>query len=215
MSGSTVAGAAAVVAALLLAGCADDASAPRRAAAGDAAATAARAAGPDQRRAGADRGRESCATRSGASFDGVYTNPDNVVVGPLVMLGGVHTPADVVREFGGDKIFVLLRPGHRVTLELPRRVRSVAGLGYGRLPQGVELGPRDGHRSVTFVACGLGEETGSTADGRPVTFWSGFVLASAPVCVPLSVWVDGARTPRHVTLAMGVPTSSCRSRSPT
>jgi hypothetical protein len=35
------------------------------------------------------------------------------------------------------------------------------------------------------------------ATGRPVTFWSGFVLASRPGCVPLRVWIDRERAPRH------------------
>jgi hypothetical protein len=46
--------------------------------------------------------------------------------------------------------------------------------------------------------------SGSSADGQPVTFWSGFVLTAAPRCVPLDVWVDDEPAPRRVVLAMGV-----------
>jgi len=212
----TVAGAAAAAAMLLLAACADDASTPRRAAA--APATAPRAAAPISRRPGAERAREDCSTRSGASFPAAFSNPDNAVVGPLVLAGAAHTPADVVREFGGDKIMALVLAGHRVRLALPRRARPGAGLGYGPLPEGVELSPRDGHRVVTFVACRPGIPSGSDVDGRPVTFWSGFVLVSSPRCVPVDVWVDAEPTPRRIALPMGVgrchePASAARNPS--
>jgi hypothetical protein len=129
-----------------------------------------------------------------------------VVVGPLVLVGAAYTPASTVREFGGNKFPALVRAGHRVTVALSRRTRRVAGLGYGPLPQAVELSPRDGHRVVTFIACRPGEKPGgSTADGQPVTFWSGFVLTSSPRCVPLDVWVDDEPSPRHIVLEMGVP----------
>jgi hypothetical protein len=92
-----------------------------------------------------------------------------------------------------------------VTVALSRRARGVAGLGYGPLPEGVQQSPGDGHRVVTFIACGRGEPSGSTVDGEPVTFWSGFVLTASPRCVPLEVWVDDEPSPRHAALRMGVP----------
>jgi hypothetical protein len=147
---------------------------------------------------------ENCSTRSMASFPGAFSSPDNVVVGPLVLVGAADTPASTVREFGGNKFPLLVRAGHRVTIALSGRARRVAGLGYGPLPQGVELSPRDGHRVVTFIACRPGRRSGSTADGRRVTFWSGFVLTSSPRCVPLEVWVDDEPSPRRTALRMGV-----------
>ena len=150
------------------------------------------------------RSVESCSTRSGASFPAAFTNPDNVVVGPFVLVGAAHTPASTIREFGGDKFHVLVRPGHRVTVAVSRRTWPVASLGYGRLPQGVELEPRDGHRVVEFIACEPGVPSESTAAGQPVTFWSGFVLTRTPGCVRLALWIDGARSPRRVALPMGV-----------
>ena len=147
---------------------------------------------------------ENCSTRSEASFPGAFSDPRNVVVGPLVLVGAAYTAPGTVRQFGGDKFPALVRAGHRVTVALSRRTRRVAGLGYGPLPEGVELRPRDGHRVVTFVACRRGRHSGSTADGEPVTFWSGFVLTAAPRCVPLEVWVDDDRAPRHTALRMGV-----------
>jgi hypothetical protein len=148
---------------------------------------------------------ENCSTRSEASFPAAFSDPDNVVIGPLVLVGAANTPPETVREFGGDKFPVLVRAGHRVTVALSRRTRRVAGLGYGPLPEGVELSPRDGHRVVTFVACRRGVPSGSAADAEPVTFWSGFVLTTSPRCVPLEVWVDAEPSPRHTTLRMGVP----------
>lgn len=148
---------------------------------------------------------EDCSTRSQAHFPEAFSNPDNVVVGPLVLVGAMHTPPTTVREYGGDKFPVLVRAGHRVTVALSPRTRRVAGLGYGPLPEGVELSPRDGHRVVTFIACRHGEPSGSSADDEPVTFWSGFVLTASPRCVPLDVWMDDRPSPRHVVLRMGVP----------
>ena len=147
---------------------------------------------------------ENCSTRSMADFPGAYSDPHNVVVGPLVLVGAAHTPARTVREYGGNKFPLLVRAGHRVTVALSPETRRVAGLGYGPLPQRVDLAPTDGHRVVTFKACRRGKESGSNADGRSVTFWSGFVLTASPRCVPVEVWVDDEPSPRHISLRMGV-----------
>ena len=80
---------------------------------------------------------------------------------------------------------------------------GVAGLAYGPLPQG-EVRHSDSHRAVPFKACGHGEPSGSSIDGLPVTFWSGFVLARSPACVPLYAWIDDEPVPRRVALRMGV-----------
>jgi hypothetical protein len=146
---------------------------------------------------------EDCSTRSEASFPGAFADARNVVVGPLVLVGAAYTPASVVTEFGGNKFPLLVVAGHRVRIELSRRTRRVAGLAYGPLPQG-EVHLSDAHRAVMFVACRRGEPSGSAASGRPVTFWSGFVLTRSPRCVPIDVWVDDERAARSVALRMGV-----------
>jgi hypothetical protein len=146
----------------------------------------------------------SCASRSGASFPAAFTDHHNVVVGPLVLIGAASTPAATVRRFGGQKFPALVRAGHRVTVALSPRTRRVASLGYGPLHATGQLSVRDGHRVVTFIACRRGVRSGSSADGEPVTFWSGFVLTAAPRCVPLDVWVDDEPAPRRVALALGV-----------
>jgi hypothetical protein len=147
---------------------------------------------------------EDCSTRSEATFPAAFTDPRNVVVGPLVLVGAASTPPTTVRRFGGNKFPALVRAGHRVTVVLSPSTRGVAGLGYGPLPRGVELSPRDGHAAVTFIACDRHVRSGSAADGQPVSFWSGFVMTNAPRCVPLDVWIDDEPSPRHTALRMGV-----------
>jgi hypothetical protein len=144
-----------------------------------------------------------CRSQSGYDFGDAYTNPDNIVVGPLVITNAVYTEPETIREFGGDKIFVLLQPGHRVTLALSQQTYRVAGLGYGPLPQGVVLTPQDGHRVVTFTACPV-ERAWSSAGGKPVTFWAGFMLTDTFLCMPIDVWVNDEPKPRKIVLGMGV-----------
>jgi hypothetical protein len=146
---------------------------------------------------------EDCSTRSMADFPGAFVDPGNVVAAPLVWVGAAYTPPEVVREFGGNKLMLLVANGHRVTLQLSRRTHRVAALAYGPLPQG-EVRHRDAHRAVTFIACRHGEPSGSSIDGLAVTFWSGFVLAREPACVPVHAWVDDEPAPRRLVLGMGV-----------
>jgi hypothetical protein len=153
-----------------------------------------------------------CPMRSEANFPGAFTDRRNLVVGPLVLIGGGEpTPADVVWKFGGNKFPLLVKAGHTVTLRLPARVRPFAGLAYGPLPQR-ETQLRDTHRTITFVACRPGNPSGkyrpngpsgSSADGASVTFWSGFVLTRRPACLALEVWVDGELSPRRAVLKLG------------
>jgi hypothetical protein len=144
---------------------------------------------------------ENCGTRSEADFGPAFGDSANLVVGPLAMIGAAEfTPASVVRRFGGQKYPLLVKAGHSVTIEVPARARTFAGLGYGPLPQG-EITLERAHPRVTFIACQEG--SGSSAEG-PVTFWSGGVVANAPHCVPLDVFVDGSGAPRRVFIALGV-----------
>ena len=105
---------------------------------------------------------------------------------------------------GGNKIFVFVKGGHRVTVELSRPIRRDVGLVFGPPPEGpVGRGLRDARRVVTFIACRRGELSGRF-DGWPVTSWVGFLLASSPRCVPLFVWVDDERSPRRALIRFGV-----------
>jgi hypothetical protein len=149
---------------------------------------------------------EDCSTRSSAQFPG-FTSPRNLIVGPLAFIGAGGTPG-VVPNSTGTEVFqkfpLLVRNGHKVTVELSPSTRRGVGLAYGPLPQG-ETYLRDTHRVVTFIACRHGQRSGSSADGRPVTFWSGSVLARSPRCVRLLVWVDAERSPRRAVIRLGVP----------
>lgn len=147
--------------------------------------------------------RVDCSSRSEANFPGAFDDPRNLVVGPLALVGaGGDTAESTVRKFGGNKFPALVKAGHTVTVTLPPSIRSFISLGYGPLPQGRDLLAADGHDTVTFVACRAGQTSGSTADG-PVTFWSGFVLADRPSCVPLDVFIDDRPSPRRAWLSLG------------
>jgi hypothetical protein len=153
---------------------------------------------------------ENCSTQSSAGFPHAYTSPHNLVAGPLALVDAGGTAAfvwDSSRHTEGfNKFAALVMQGHRVTVELSRKTRRGAGLAYGPEPHGGEIHLRDTHRVVTFIACK--RDSGSTADGRPVTFWSGGVLARSPRCVPLLVWVDKRLKPRRVVIHFGV--RNCR-----
>jgi hypothetical protein len=155
--------------------------------------------------------RQDCSTRSEASFPGAFTDPANLVVGPLVLIGGAYTDADTVRDFGGNKFPLLVKSGHTVTVRIAQRGRRTAGLAYGPQPPG-QTRLRNTHRTVIFVACRPGKApehyspdgpSSSDADGVAVTFWSGFVLTRAGSCIPLDIYIDGAPSPQRVGLALG------------
>ena len=145
---------------------------------------------------------EDCSTSPGWGRRDDFTRRDSLVVGPLAIRRAnpmlVYAP-----NVSGNKVILSVKGGHRVTVELSRRTRLNAGLGFGPYPQG-EVGFRDTRRIVTFIACRRGELTGRF-DGWPVTSWVGFLLARSPMCVPLSVWVDEERSPRRAVIRFGVP----------
>jgi hypothetical protein len=149
---------------------------------------------------------ERCSTRSEAEFGGAFHDPENLVAGPFVLVGGARlTTAEVLASHDGQKFPVLVRAGKRVTVRVPEGVRDYVSLGYGPLPQGnVEYA--DGHPAVTFTACPPGGPSSSSAGpGEPVTFWSGFVFATQPSCAPLDVYVDGESSPRRLEIPLGAP----------
>jgi hypothetical protein len=148
--------------------------------------------------------RATCDTRSEADFGGAFADPLNLVVEPFVLVGGAaYSLIEVVEEHGGQKFPVLVRAGHTVLVEVPTEARGHVALGYGPLPQGrIEFA--DGHPAVRFEACPAGGPSSSTAGpGKPVTFWSGFVLASEPTCAPLDVYTDGDGKPHRVEIELG------------
>jgi hypothetical protein len=140
---------------------------------------------------------EDCSTTPGWGRLDEFTSRQNLVVGPFAVERGKvlgYSPT-----VGGQKLFVYVRGGHRVTVELPYRTR-VDGLTFGP-HRGGSVPTR---RVVTFIACERGERSGRF-DGWPVTTWVGFLLASEPRCVPLGIWVDDEPRPRRAVIRFGVP----------
>jgi hypothetical protein len=144
----------------------------------------------------------TCRHQSSAGFS---KSARNLVVGPLVLVGGrAYSSPDVIARFGGQKYPAVVLAGHRVTVELPQGVRRSSLLyadDHFELPDG-ERTVADGHRVVTFAAC-AGERGASAYDRREATFWSGFVLSTVPRCLTLRIWVDAERTPRRARIPLG------------
>jgi hypothetical protein len=135
-----------------------------------------------------------------------FTLPRNLVVGPLALLRAGIT-LQYAPSVGGNKLFVVVKGGHRVTLELSHDTRRNVGLVFGHF-RNPNVRLRDSRRVVTFVACRRGERREwMHGDRWPVSGWVGGLLASSPRCVPLLVWVDDEPTPRRAVIRFGV--SSC------
>jgi hypothetical protein len=153
---------------------------------------------------------ENCSTIRGVEAAREFVRPRNLLVGPLAILraNGIFARAllphaDSVGE-AGEKLFVLVRGGHRVTLELTRSTRRDAGLAFGPYPDG-EVRLRDARRMVTFVACRRGEaERTSPPYGWPISGWVGFLIVRSPRCVPIRIWVDDEPRPRHAAIRFAV-----------
>jgi hypothetical protein len=180
----------AALACLLFVAC-GDAPAPKHPVAEAAPTPAATAAGA----------HEDCASNAGgAAFPGAFTNPENLVVGPLVIVGGAYRDRDAPRLLGRQRFLVLVAAGRTVTVRLAPEARTLAGLAYGRYRDGkVKL--RNSYRSVTFTACSA-ERSTSDIDGADATLWSGYVLTRRPECIPLEVSIDGGASQR-VGLTLG------------
>ena len=143
----------------------------------------------------------TCDHQSGASFG---VRPTDLRSGPLVLVGGGRpaTP-DAVARLGGMKYPALVMAGHHAVLEVERRDSAAASLSYADEVHGAgDRTVASGVRVVDFRSCSAGQAQ-SRYGGRPATFWSGFILSSAPRCVHLRVWADGARSPRRVRVALG------------
>ena len=139
---------------------------------------------------------ETCAHQSGAGFPHAFTSRYNLVAGPLSMIGARRfTDAATVRKHGGNKFPLLVAASHTVRIEVTPGTHRFASVAYGSHS-------RVGHRVMTFRSCNR-HDAASDADGKPVTFWSGFVQATRPGCVRLRIWVDRERTPRRRQIELG------------
>ena len=138
-----------------------------------------------------------------------FTNRRNLVVGPLA-LKDAGVMLEYAKGVGGNKLFVHVRSGHRVTLELSRQTRKNVGLAFGSpvgATRAAQWSLRNARRVVTFRSCQRNESARLSDDWSewPVTGWVGFLLASSPRCVPLRVWVDDEPSPRRAVIRFGVP----------
>ncbi len=202
---ASVVGVATVALVLVLVGRGSPAPSPSK---GPAAGSEHATAGSSAARSRSER--QDCSSRSEAQFPAAFTAPGNLVVGPLVLVGGgAYTPASTVREFGGQKFPLLVKAGHTMTVQVAPRGRRVAGLFYSHGPSRTL---DNAATRVTFIACRPGKAprryspngpSESSADGVAVTFWSGFVLTRIPSCVPLDIYVDKEPSPRRVGLSLG------------
>jgi hypothetical protein len=147
-------------------------------------------------------GHATCAGQSSARFPHAYTSPRNLAVGPLVLVEGrVYSSPEIVRRVGGQKYPALVSPGHTIKIALSSRARRTNALTYADSVHSVRRLEK-GLRVVTFHACDR-RHAQSHADGRVVTFWSGFILASKPRCVHLKIWIDGASEPHRARVPVG------------
>ena len=145
---------------------------------------------------------EDCSGRSGFGESlRDFSLRRNLVVGPLALLRAGRT-LDYAPAVSGNKLFVVVKGGHRVTLELSPRTRRDVGLVFGRFPS-ASVSLREARRVVTFRACRRGRAA-EPFDGWPVSGWVGFLLARSPRCVPLLVWVDDEPSPRRTVVRFGV-----------
>jgi hypothetical protein len=144
-----------------------------------------------------------CHNRSSARFPRAFTNPSNVAVGPLVLIGAAYTDPATIRRLDGAKFPLLVKTGHTVRIEIPAAERASSRLAYGSYHGDGSWPLKDGYTQVTFTACPVGSHDSSTGAG-PATFWSGFVMTNAPRCLPLRVRVDGEPAVRRVVLHLGV-----------
>jgi hypothetical protein len=149
-----------------------------------------------------------CAERSQASFPNAWSDPGNLSVGLLTLVGGAQarlaSAARSMRERGGWMMPLLLREGSAATLSVAWEARRRARLDYGGEPV----------RAVRFTACRHGEASGSDVNTWPVTFWSGGVrLTRVPACVPVDLWVEQALA-RRLRIPFGDPDACSPLRRP-
>lgn len=153
----------------------------------------------------ADAAKVGCKQKAGAEFPGAFDDRNNLVVGPLVLVGWHRAASEVFATVVGRqlgwKMPLLVRDGRRVTVRIAAEARQRAQLSYGRGPAA---------RQITFTACSRekGERSWSSVDGEPVTFWAGGVsFESAPACVPIQFRHDRSKVWRTRTLRLA--TTDC------
>jgi hypothetical protein len=150
----------------------------------------------------------TCAERSMASFPGGLAAKSNLVAGPLSIVGvkaaSTGSGAQTIRELGWWKSPLLVAAGRTVTVRVAAGSKDTVRLtGYaGRGGRNTTF--QDQPTAITFQACAQGGRSGSDADGRPVTFWSGgFVVRRLPFCAELDITVDSEPVRRRAWVSFG------------
>jgi len=131
-------------------------------------------------------GGQSAATRASSRRD--------VVLGPLVLLGGGEWAASEPDAFNGHgyKVPVTLPGGVQATLSVPKSLRGRVGLVFSMPAQDrvVRRGVRGADASVRFTAC--------PAAGAPRrTGWAGGLVVDRRRCATLVVTVAGGSSVRR------------------
>jgi hypothetical protein len=145
---------------------------------------------------------DRCGSQSGASFPHLFTDPHSVIVGPLAFANlrdAADASPDNITYHHGWKSPAVLRIKHRAKVTIDTDARSYARLNYTHSDAPFRRLPH----TVRYIACKKASEALSNADGKPVTFWSGFfVVNKAPACVGIAIKVDRRRA-RHFRIAIG------------
>ena len=137
-----------------------------------------------------------CREQSGA-LPRRYGSRRNLVVGPLAMIGGgLHERGDgpPVRRQQVPAARARRPPGDRVD----RGARPRDGRAELRRPRGRRPEPAAHDHLHRLLAAALGQPR-----RRARHVLVGLRPASAPLCVPLDVYVDGAASPRRAQIALG------------
>jgi hypothetical protein len=147
-----------------------------------------------------------------------FSDPAHLTVGPLAILGAAAVAdAPLERVRNGQKLPVLVRYRHRVTVSVARDSRDEARLAYGR-----RAFDRNGNgrplsqlpARMRFLAC---ERVDRSDRGAPLrdgevnaNFWPGAIrLKEGPACVHLKITVDNrAPVRRSLGFAMRCPTGT-------
>jgi len=149
---------------------------------------------PSRAAAGAGAGKATASCSRGGVGTTLVSSARDVVLGPLVLIGGRRWARIKPNAFGrqGYKVPVTLPDGVQATLSVPRSMRRRVGLVFTYAAQDrVETrGVRGADTSVRFTAC--------SAEGTPSrTGWPGGLVVDRARCVSLVVKVAGGPSVRR------------------
>lgn len=144
--------------------------------------------------AGAERAAAEAPCSGGGEAGTRVSSGHDVVLGPLVLVGGRRWAAQKPDAFNGHgyKVPVTLPEGIQATLLVPASLRGRVGLVFSLATQArvARSGVRGADAAVHFVAC--------PAQGTPGrTGWPGGLVTDRPRCATLVVQAAGERPVRR------------------